>query len=105
MKNSAVLLAFAASAAGALAQSAIYSNGSANPGVIPLSTGGTTGSNVVAPNGGTWSELQGTGGACNATGGFAGHATGTAGAFRLADDFVVAVNPGWRLDSISFFAY
>ena len=98
----ATLLLFAG---GAMAQQAIYSNGSANPAVVALSTGSQTGSNVTAPNGGAWSELQSAAGVSNATGGFAAHVTGTGGAFRLADDFVVAANPGWRIDSISLFAY
>jgi hypothetical protein len=106
IKTSAVAaLAILGCAAGARAQSAIYSNGSANPTVVPLSTGTQTGSNVIAPNGGTWSELQAAAGVANATGGFAAHVTGGGGAFRVADDFTVAVNPGWRLDSVSLFAY
>jgi hypothetical protein len=105
-KTSAVaLVAIVGCAAGAFGQSAIYSNGSADPSVLPLSTGTQTGSGVAAPNGGTWSELQAAAGVANATGGFACHVTGTGGAFRLADDFVVAINPGWRLDSVSLFAY
>ncbi len=94
-----------ACAAGALAQVAIYSNGSASPSVVPLSTGTQTGSGVTAPAGGTWSELQVAAGAANATGGFAGHVTGTGGAFRLADDFVVTGAAGWRIDSVSLYAY
>jgi hypothetical protein len=103
-RTPAALLALSACSA-ALAQQAIYSNGSANPGVIPLSTGTLTGSGVPAPNGGAWSELQSVAGVSNATGGFACHASGGAGAFRLADNFGVSAPFGWRLDSISFFAY
>jgi hypothetical protein len=105
IKTSAALIALALPGAATLAQPAIYSNGSADPSVVALSTGAVSGSGVAAPAGGTWSELQGAGGVCNAAGGFAGHATGAGGAFRLADDFVVADNPGWRVDAVAFYAY
>jgi hypothetical protein len=95
-------LAFAASA---LAQPAIYSNGSADPSVPALNPAPTTGSGVAAPAGGFWSEVQSDGAASNAIGGFSSHLTGSSGAFRFADDFTVTHPMGWRIDALALFAY
>lgn len=95
----------AAFAAGAFAQSEIYSNGSSDPSNPGLSTGSQTGSGIPAPSGGAWSEAQAVGGSANAIAGFSNHLTGTTGAYRFADDFIVSATGGWRIDAVAVFAY
>jgi len=63
-----------------------------------LSTGATTSTNVAAPAGFTWSELQLT----NTTLGSAGSLSA---GYTLADDFTVPAGPSWNVSKITVFAY
>jgi hypothetical protein len=97
-----VPLAFAASA---IAQSAIYSNASADPAVPALATGDVTLSGVGAPSGFVWSEAPMQAGVANAVGGFSTHLSGTSGEYRFADDFTVTGPQGWIVSRVTVFAY
>ncbi len=99
----AVLGAIAATPA--LAQQALYSNSGGAVTNSGLATGMNTASGLAAPPGAMWSELQTDAtGATNAAAGFSGHETGVAGAYRFADDFVVA-GDSWTLTNVSVYAY
>jgi hypothetical protein len=96
-------------ASGALAQPALYSNGSTTPSNPGLATGSVSASGIAAPAGAVWSEAQTDATGTNAIGGFACHVNvttaGTNGAYRFADNFTVPSGPGWSVRRLSFFAY
>lgn len=73
----------------------IFTNG-------PISTGGTTTSNVAAPAGYTWSELQ----TPNTTLGSSGYYinAGTTD-FALSDEFVVPTGQTWTISTVDVFGY
>jgi hypothetical protein len=84
----------------------LYSNGSTNPADHGLATGVTSASGAPAPPAASWSELQGIADGSNALAGLSIHPSGTPGAFRLADDFVVSgFAYGWQLSALTLFAY
>lgn len=91
-------------AAPAWAQVAIYSNASFVPYEAGLFTGRLTASGVFAPGTDSWSELQSEGGYANAVAGYSSHLT-EGGGFRFADDFTVTGTEGWRIQTVSLFAY
>lgn len=78
-----------------------YSNGG-------LSTGVNTKSNVTAPAGYTWSELQNNAGnttESNTSLGLGGTFISAASSLFLADDFTIPVGSSWQISTIDFFAY
>jgi hypothetical protein len=78
----------------------IYSNG-------PFSTGPTTLSGVAAPAGFTWSEVANDSptSANSSAGSTSSLTTGTTGAFRLADDFVIPAGQNWSVTSFTTYGY
>jgi hypothetical protein len=102
--HTTLALAVLALPAAALAQPAIYSNQSADPNNVPLSTGAMSLSGMAAPAGGLWSELQSDATGANAVGGLAAHPTSGSAHFRLADNFTVAGVP-WQVHALTFYAY
>ena len=100
-----VVLTTLALATSAFGQAALYSNGSANSTTPALITGVNSASGVAAPAGASWSELAHDGTAANAIAGFSTHTLGGAQApYRFASRMVVPIG-GWRINSISFYAY
>ncbi len=100
--------ALLASCVPALAQTALLSNGSANPGVPALDEVALTGNNTPAPGAAAWSEVASAGTfAGNALAGVAcgRDASDLAGGLRVSDDFVVPQGETWNLSSIECFAY
>lgn len=94
------------SAGSALAQTALYSNGSLNPADPGLSTGSTTGSGVSAPVGTAWSEVQELSVLeANALAGATVSLGTGVGSWRVADDLTVDGTFGWRATSLSIFVY
>lgn len=90
---------------GAFAQQSLYSNSGGNVTDPGIATGVTTASGQASPQGSMWSELQTDGtGMANAAGGFACHDS-IAGAYRLADNFIVTAGPAWTLTSVSVYAF
>src|ERR1043165_3720491 len=91
--------------AGAGAQTSIFSNaGPANE--VGLATGPYTDSGAMAPNGCVWSELQDDSVfSANSMTGVAAHALGDADAYRVADNFMVVGQGGWRVDYASFYVF
>jgi hypothetical protein len=104
--KTAFALALVALAGSASAQ-ALYSNfGGYGSSAIGLSTGTLTGSNVAAPAGFEWSELQNDGaGTANTSAGFTGSLSGAGPSFRIADDFIVPAGQSWSVTSIRTFGY
>lgn len=100
-----VTTAILLSAAPALAQVNLFSN-AGQPDTVGLSTGPVTSSGVAAPSGSFWSELQDdTVFSSNAVCGVGCHSLNDAGAYRLAEDFAVSGEFGWRVDYASFYVY
>jgi hypothetical protein len=92
----------------AAAQTDLYSNASANPSSPALATGATTSGGTPAPVGAEWSEAQADAtGVSNALGGLTTQLSAAAGsgAYRLADNFTVTAPAGWRITSVSLYAY
>ncbi len=85
----------------------LFSNGSSDPNFVPLSTGTTSLSGIVAPASRLWSELQtDSSGSANIVGGFAANSAGdTTGTYRFADDFVIPNGERWTIERVSLFAY
>jgi hypothetical protein len=104
LRQSSVILGVLALPAAAWAQGELYSNGSPTPSNPGLATGAVTLSGVPAPAGAQWSETPRDAAGANALAGFATHASGASGPFRFADD-VAAPAGGWRVESVSFYAY
>lgn len=103
--RSTITIAALALSAPAFGQAALYSNGSASPSDPALSTGATSAGGAAAPVGATWSELAFDGTAANAIAGFSTHTLGGVQApYRFASRMVVPIG-GWRINSISFYAY
>jgi hypothetical protein len=79
-----------------------YSNGG-------MSTGATSNSGVLAPNGYTWSEVQNQTGVTTVSNTLAGSGGAFNNAntsnFLLADDFVVPAGQTWDLTSVEVFGY
>lgn len=102
-----LILAVVAGTAGSAFAAPLYSNrgGTTSPTMMGLSTGPTTGSGAAAPVGFEWSECQNDGTTANTSAGFTVTPSGTTGAFRLADDFVVSDAAGWNLTGLRVFAY
>lgn len=99
-------LTLSACAAGtATAQQALYSNGSLDPNDPGIATGAITASGVAAPSPFVWSETPSEAGNANAVAGFASHLAAGFHAFRFADDFTITTPGGWRVASVSLFAY
>jgi hypothetical protein len=89
----------------ALGQSALVSNGSADPNTPALNLSSHSLSGVTAPIGAWWSEAATSGGQADAVIGFSAHAAGSTSAYRFADDFTVPAGTGWSLSRVSLFAY
>jgi len=100
------LLALAGSASITLAQAPLFSNGSPNPDVPALSTGGTTINGFTAPLMSTWGEVTASSATeANAHAGFSTHLYGPNNSYRFSDDFIVPNGQTWRIDAINFYAY
>lgn len=100
-----MVAAVMSAAAAAPAAGPLYSNGSADPATPALAAGNVSASGVAAPAGSKWSELQrDAAGYANAIAGFSAHALEGGTGYRFADDFTVPAG-GWRLSSVSLFAY
>lgn len=93
-------------AGSALAQTPIFSQGSADktrPALNPL---GTTASGTAAPAGTFFSELSGDATSASAIAGFSGHGSAlTSVPYRFASRVVVPVGGGWKVSSTSVYAY
>lgn len=92
-------------ASGAGAQLALVSNGGSDVNDPGLATAMVTYDNTPAPPGALWSEVPADGlGFSNAVAGFSAHQS-TGGGYRFGDDFTVTSPTGWRLVTVSFYAY
>jgi len=101
----APLVILGGSASALCAQTALFSNGSADPTLPALSTGAASASGVPAPAGAWWSELQADAGGANAIAGFSVHRLlGTSGSYRVADNFTVSPET-WTIDRLDVFVY
>jgi hypothetical protein len=100
------LLALAASAGGASAQTALFSNRSSDPATPALGASPVTTSGVPAPAGAMWSEAPRAGAdEANAVAGFSAHGAGLSAPYRFADDFTILGPSAWRLQSVTLYAY
>jgi len=86
----------------------IFSNASSDASVPALATSRTSASGVTAASGKLWSETGGTTSEANLYGGFScswDASVPVGGSFRVADDFSINGEFGWRLNSATFYAY
>lgn len=82
----------------------LYSNASPDASVPALAAARTSRSGVTAPNGWSFSEAAASGAESIAVGGFSGHAGGSSGQFRFADD-VTVVDATWDVAALTVYAY
>jgi hypothetical protein len=90
----------------ALAQP-LWSNGSPDPAVPAFATSSRSFSGVAAPAGRLFAEVGGSSGDVNLLAGLnvSPDPGAIGGAFRVADDFTISHEFGWRLDSVTVFVY
>lgn len=102
--SAGVILCLAGSA---VAQTALYSNGSVAADVPALGLSPTTTSGVIAPGGSLYSETSGTTSDVNIFAGFACYKDvgDPAGTYRVSDGFHVNQEHGWSVDSVTFYIY
>lgn len=105
---SIVLAAATAATASAVGPVCFFSNygGFADPENAGVATGATTLSGISSPPGFVWSEVANDSPTtANASAGFSGHRSGSTGAFRLADDFVVPAGYTFDIDNVLLWCY